>query len=137
MDYMKWTPALEVGFAKIDEDHRELIDALNGLHAAMDQGQDKVELAKVLKFLRDYTVSHFQMEEALMIKYGYPGAPAHFTAHAELVLKVCDFIVDFRAGRVALTEALLEFLETWLVGHIQAQDHELGIYLRARGVVAA
>ena len=137
MDYMKWTPALEVGFAKIDEDHRELIDALNGLHAAMDQGQDKAELAKVLKFLRDYTVSHFQMEEALMIKYGYPGASAHFAAHAELVLKVCDFIVDFRADRVALTEALLEFLATWLVGHILDKDHELGIYLRARGVIAA
>jgi hemerythrin-like metal-binding protein len=137
MDYMAWQPALEVGFAKIDEDHRELIAALNRLHAAMDQGQDKEELAKVLNFLRDYTVSHFQTEEALMIKYGYPGASAHFAAHSELVLKVCDFIVDYRAGRAALTEALLDFLETWLVGHILGQDHELGAYLRARGVVAA
>ena len=136
MDYMEWQPALEVGFARIDEDHRKLIAALNRLHAAMDQGQDRAELAKVLNFLRDYTVSHFQMEEALMIKYGYPGAPAHFTAHAELVLKVCDFIVDFRAGRIALTEALLDFLETWLVGHILSRDHELGIYLLARGAAA-
>ena len=137
MDYMKWTPALEVGFAKIDEDHQELVAALNRLHLAMDLGKDKAELATVLNFLRDYTVGHFQTEEALMIKYNYPGAPAHFAAHAELVLNVCDFIVDFRAGRVALTEVLLEFLETWLEEHILGLDHELGAYLRARGVVAA
>lgn len=136
MDYMEWQPALEVGFAKIDEDHRALIAAVNRLHAAMEQGQDKAELAKVLNFLRDYTVSHFEMEETLMIQYGYPGASAHFAAHAELVLKVCDFIADFRAGRVALTEALLDFLGTWWVGHIQSQDRELGIYLRARGAAA-
>ena len=137
MNYMKWTPALEVGFAKMDEDHRELIEVLNRLHADLDQGKDQAELAKILNFLRDYTVGHFQTEEALMIKYNYPGASAHFAAHASLVLKVCDFIVDFRAGRVALTETLLEFLETWLREHILGLDQELGAYLRARGVVAA
>lgn len=137
MDYMEWRPALEVGFAKIDEDHRELVAALNRLHLAMDLGKDKAELSKVLNFLRDYTVSHFKTEEALMIQYGYPGAAAHFTTHANLVLKVCDFIVDFRAGRVAPTEALVEFLETWLVEHILGQDREFGDYLRARGVIAA
>jgi len=137
MNYMKWTPALEVGFAKMDEDHRELIEVLNRLHTDLDQGKDQAELAQILNFLRDYTVGHFQTEEALMIKYNYPGASAHFAAHASLVLKVCDFIVDFRAGRVALNEALLDFLETWLREHILGLDHELGAYLRARGVVAA
>ena len=137
MNYMKWTPALEVGFAKMDEDHRELIEVLNRLHADLDEGKDQAELAKVLNFLRDYTVGHFQTEEALMIKYNYPAASAHFAAHAELVLNVCDFIVEFRAGRVALNEALLDFLETWLEEHILGLDHELGAYLRARGVVAA
>jgi hemerythrin-like metal-binding protein len=136
MAYMEWTPALEVGFAKIDEDHRELIEVLNQLHADLDQGKDRAELAKVLNFLRDYTVGHFQTEEALMIRYGYPGAAAHFAAHAELVLKVCDFIVEFRAGRVALTEALTEFLGTWLAEHILGRDRELGAYLRARGAAA-
>ena len=35
-----------------------------------------------------------------------------------------------------LTEALLDFLETWLVEHILGQDQELGDYLRARGIPA-
>ena len=136
MYHMKWTPALEVGFAKMDEDHRELVEVLNQLYADLDQGKDQAELAKILNFLRDYTVGHFQTEEALMIKYNYPAAAAHFAAHAALVLKVCDFIVEFRAGRVALTGTLLAFLETWLRDHIMGLDHELGAYLRARGVAA-
>ena len=136
MAYTEWTPALEVGFPRIDEDHRDLLAAMNRLHEAVTRGEDREELAKVLTFLRDYTVSHFETEEGLMIRSGYPGTPGHVAAHAELVLKVGDFLSDFRAGRVELTEALLDFLETWLVEHILGQDQELGDYLRARGIPA-
>jgi hemerythrin len=136
MAYMEWSQALEIGFRQIDEEHRSWLAALNGLHAALDQGKDRQEVERVLVFLRDYTVRHFETEEAMMIKHRYPGASAHFAAHSELVLKVSDLIADFRLGREVLTDAVLAFLETWLVDHIQAKDRELGSYMRARGVVA-
>ena len=113
MNHMECTPALEVGFAKIDEDHRELIAALNELHAAMEQGKDKTELAKV------------------QFPPGLHGQPLQDGRGADDPVRLPG-----RPGPVALTEALLDFLETWLVGHILGQDHELGVYLRARGVAA-
>jgi hemerythrin-like metal-binding protein len=136
MAFMEWQASLEVGLDKIDEDHRALVQAVNQLHAALDQGQDKQEIARVLNFLRDYTVTHFSTEEALMIKYNYPKAPAHFAAHAELLMKVSDFIADYRTGYIVSIPDMLTFLEAWLVDHIMVKDKDLGGYLKGQGVEA-
>lgn len=136
MTYMEWTPSLEIGHARIDGEHRSLVETLNRLHAALDQGKGPGEIEPVLAFLRDYTVTHFAAEEALMIQHRFPGAPAHFTAHVELVMKLSDLLAEFRAGKAELTEAVLAFLESWLVEHILGMDKELGAYLRSRGVAA-
>ena len=134
MAYMEWTRALEVGHPRIDEEHQSLVAALNALQAALEQGRDRQEVERVLVFLRGYTVRHFETEETMMIRHGYPDAPAHFAAHAELVVQVSDLIAEFRLGRNVLTQAVLEFLEHWLVDHIQGRDQELGKFLRGRGV---
>lgn len=136
MAYLDWQPGFAVGHGMIDDEHRTLLAAMNQLHEAADQGQDKAEIAKILNFLRDYTVTHFSMEEALMLRHQYPGASAHFAAHADLVLRVSDFIADYRVGKVVGVEAMLAFLQTWLMEHIQISDKALGGFLRSRGVEA-
>jgi len=122
-----------VGHAKIDDDHRTLVQALNDLHTAADQGKDAKEIAKVLNFLRDYTVTHFSTEETLMIRHKYPKTSEHFTAHADLLMRVSDFIADYRQGRIASVAEMMTFLETWLVEHIQGPDRALGAYLKSVG----
>jgi hemerythrin len=133
---MQWGPALELGHARIDADHRSLVETLNRLRSAVAQGKGREEIEAVLVFLRDYAVTHFTTEEALMLQHGYPGAPAHFMAHADLVMQMSDLVADFRSGEARLTEALLAFLESWLVDHIQGADRELGAFLKSRGVAA-
>jgi len=133
MAYLEWQAEMEVGHGRIDEDHRTLVDAMNQLRAALDQGMERDGVAKVLSFLRDYTVSHFQMEEALMIQHGYPGAPAHLAAHAELLLKVSDFSAAYRRGGFVSIPDLVAFLEAWLLNHIQVEDKALGLFLKGQG----
>ena len=136
MAYMDWRPALEVGHAKIDAEHRSLVEALNRLHAAMKLGKGKDEIEKTLLFLKDYTVEHFKGEERLMMAYRYPGATAHCAAHADLIKEVGELIANFQAGKVLLTSSVLNFLEDWLVKHIQGEDMALGAFLRTKGIVA-
>jgi hemerythrin-like metal-binding protein len=135
MAYMEWTQDLAVGQPQIDEEHRSLVAAVNDLHAALDQGRDRQEIERILVFLRGYVVRHFEQEETLMIRHRFPGAPGHFAAHAELVLRVSDLLAALRSGREVLTEAVLAFLGTWLREHFQGQDQVFGDYLRAKGVV--
>ncbi|MBI1751184.1 MAG: hemerythrin family protein [Acidobacteria bacterium] len=144
MAYLEWQPAFEVGHDRIDSDHQALVAAMNQLHEAaqrgqgqdqdrnQDQDQDQEETARILTFLRDYAVTHFATEEALMLRHKYPAASEHFAAHAELLLQVSDFIVDYRAGRVVGVDVMLGFLQAWLMNHIQGRDRDLGAYLRGR-----
>jgi len=133
---MQWGPALELGHAQIDADHRSLVETLNRLRAAVRQDQGREEIQAVLVFLRDYAVSHFATEEALMLQHRYPAAPAHLSAHAALVMQLSDLVAGYRAGEARLTESLLAFLESWLVDHIQGLDREFGWYLRSRGLAS-
>jgi hemerythrin-like metal-binding protein len=133
MAYLAWRVEMEVGHGRIDEDHRTLVDAMNQLRAALDRGMDREGVAKVLGFLRDYTVSHFGMEEALMREHGYPQALAHLAAHAELLLKVSEFTATYRRGGFVSIPDLLAFLEAWLLNHIQIEDRALGMFLKGPG----
>ncbi|MFN7958349.1 MAG: bacteriohemerythrin [Holophagaceae bacterium] len=133
---MQWGSALELGHPQIDADHRSLVATLNRLRAAVREDKGREEIQAVLGFLRDYAVSHFAAEEKLMLQHGYPGAPAHFTAHADLVMQLSDHVADHRAGEARLTGTLLAFLESWLLEHIQGMDRELGTYLRGRGLAS-
>lgn len=136
MAYMEWRAALEVGHAKIDSEHRSLVDALNRLHAAMKQGKGKDEIEKTLLFLKDYTVEHFKGEEKMMMAYRYPGTDAHCAIHADLVKEVSTLIANFQSGKTVLTSAVFDFLEDWLVKHIQGEDKALGEFLKSKGAVA-
>jgi hemerythrin-like metal-binding protein len=133
MALIAWKPELATGHPKIDEQHQSLIDAFNRLHNAMKLGKGKDELGGTLVFLRDYTVSHFKMEEELMDRSAYPGAPRHKTVHRELVTQVADLVDKFQKGTGALTLPVMDFLEKWLTNHIQGEDMLLADHLRGQG----
>lgn len=136
MAYMDWRTTLEVGHAKIDAEHRSLVDALNNLHLAMKQGKGKDEIEKTLLFLKDYTVAHFAGEERLMIAHRYPETQRHCAIHADLVKEVGTLIANYQSGKILLTSAVFSFLEDWLTKHIQGEDKALGAFLKAKGVTA-
>ena len=134
MALIVWDARLETGHAAIDEQHQSLVDILNRLHTAMKQGRGKAELEGILVFLKDYTVTHFAMEEDLMAKHGYPGMARHQAIHADLVRQVADLVAKFQAGTGMLTMEIMNFLEDWLVKHIQAEDYAFAQDLRAKGI---
>jgi hemerythrin-like metal-binding protein len=136
MTYLEWHPSLEVGFWRIDVEHRALVEMLNRLHTAMDEEKAQEEIVRILAFLRDYTVTHFKMEEDLMILHGYPDSADHFAAHVELVLHVSDLLADIRSGKKMTVGEVSTFLEAWLVDHILSKDKELGAFLTRKGVRA-
>jgi len=131
MALITWDARLETGHPTIDEQHKALIDAYNALHNAMKQGKGKDELHKVLHFLADYTVSHFRMEEDLMNVHAYAGTQRHKELHADLVAKVLELIRKLEAGQAMLTLQVMDFLEGWLVEHIQGEDYRLAQALKA------
>lgn len=132
-----WSEAYATGVAEIDAQHQALLQQVDRLLAAI--GDEPGAVGRVLDFLGDYAVSHFEMEERLMERHGYPQAEAHREAHAAFVRAFGRLRYDYDLD--GLTDGFAELVSGWLVewlkGHILDLDMALGRWLRARGEVDA
>ena len=122
MALMAWTRDLESGIAVIDAQHRRLIDFINELDDARRTGNAE-ETRHVMEGLLDYTITHFEFEERLQEKAGYPFLKAHQRIHEMFMKKVAAFRERAKNGE-DITQALLDLLQGWLVSHIKGEDRD-------------
>ncbi|WP_243544542.1 bacteriohemerythrin [Pseudodesulfovibrio tunisiensis] len=131
---MDWDESFSVGVREIDQQHRKLFDLVNALHKAMRTGKGSDILGKVFEELREYTVHHFAHEESLFEEHHYPAMIGHQKEHTKLVDQVLELEKEFKAGRAAITNEVMEFLRNWLVNHIKGTDRKYGPFLNRAGV---
>jgi hemerythrin len=122
MALITWTENLSVHVPELDEQHKKLVQMLNQLHDAMQQGQGRDVLQRLLAQLVQYTATHFAAEEQLMQKANYSDFPQHKSEHDKLKSKVLDLKQRLESGESRLTVSVLQFLQNWLVNHIQGTD---------------
>ena len=117
---------------QIDTEHRQLFaiikEANDLIHA--DLLHDKYDaIMAVLSKLKDYTVEHFQHEEAYMEEIGYPGLVAQQYAHTSFCDKLNEINLDeMDDNQQAYLEELVDFLLNWLIVHILKMDKKIGEY---------
>ena len=58
----------------------------------------------------------------MMAAANYPGLADHKLKHRELIKQVEDYVLSYDKGDIALNVKLLNFLNDWLVNHIQKVD---------------
>src|SRR5512134_3985517 len=91
---IRWTPALAVGDADIDDQHRELFRRAARLIDALRSG-DRGEVLPTLAYLEAYAVHHFAGEERLMRELGYPGLAEHVAAHGRFREEFAAHVREF------------------------------------------
>ena len=137
MALVEWTPALEIGVAEIDYQHRNLVSMLNALQHAIETGEAREHLAEILEELDLYVTNHFATEERVMDRIHYEHATQHRAEHQRLAETVQQHRMAFARGEGAANE-LLEFLIRWLLQHIAGSDSEIGAaYRKATGTAQA
>jgi hemerythrin len=129
-----WDKSLETQNSLIDEQHRQLIDALNAFLRVSNEKKSRDEVKKSLDFLNDYTIKHFFDEEQLQKQYGYPDYQNHHELHEGLKKVVRDLQHDFILN--GPSDKLIGDVEKkvgdWLVAHIKNQDTKIGAYIKSR-----
>lgn len=135
MPLMMWSDKMSVGVAKLDADHKKLVEMVNTLFDGIQSGKGKDVVGTILDGLIKYTVEHFKHEEDYFAQTGYPDAVAHKAQHQDLCKQVLAVQEKFRAGSTAtLSLEVMNFLKNWLINHIQGSDKKYTAHLNCKGV---
>jgi hemerythrin len=119
---LQWTPDLEIGISVIDNQHKRIVDYINELNNAIRTGSTE-ETRLTLEGLLDYTITHFEFEEELQEKAGYPFLKAHQSVHQRFMKRIAAFRGRANNGEDIANE-LLSMLRVWLVSHIMGDDRD-------------
>jgi hemerythrin-like metal-binding protein len=125
-----WRRPLETGLASIDQQHRELFEALSGLAATIEADRGGKLLDEALAALARHLIKHCQTEETLMKEAGLPDRIAHAAQHQEVVLRVRDLQYRRTKGQPMGLEAVAS-LGAWLDRHIDESDRAMAGHLKA------
>ncbi len=125
-EFFKWDPStLSVHVKEMDNEHIQLIQKMNALHESYTSKADSTKQAALLNDFVNYTLKHFQDEEAYMEKIKFEGLETHKIIHKQLVAEVQKYAQEFESKKV-FSEAFFKFLTVWLSSHIRGIDSKYG-----------
>ena len=116
-----WNPCYEIGIDVIDNQHRSIVDYINGLDCLCREGVQGEALNQMLYDLVDYTHSHFAFEETLMEEAKFANLTEHQHCHQQFARQINDIRQRFDSGASVASE-LIDLLERWLLNHIMTDD---------------
>lgn len=124
-----WTQGLSLAADYLTDDHKGLLDKVNGLLVAVAR-QDKTSVVMAFGVLRIAAQEHFDREEASMRSAQYPEAERHCASHQEMLrgLDRLQVMLDTQ-DRYALTVGPFLFLEQWFEKHLTNDDKRLAEFL--------
>ncbi|MBL4693522.1 MAG: bacteriohemerythrin, partial [Magnetovibrio sp.] len=127
---MIWEDTFNTGIPDIDKDHQVLFSLVNDV---THSGLDRLEIDEVLNKLLNYTIYHFQREEAIMEACGYPDLKEHKQVHVKLANEAKELTETWKLHHDIKTIYKLQaFLRDWLTGHIKNTDSKIFEYAKDR-----
>lgn len=125
IDIFPWDDNFKTGLAKVDEQHRRLVQLLNVIASHVAFRSDIPQLNEIFDELSDYAVYHFQTEEAIWHEFFDDDISKveHRNTHASFV----EQVARLKEGQVSksksqIVEGALDFLVRWLASHILESD---------------
>ena len=133
--FFEWRDEYNVNIKEMDEHHRKFFSMANMLHGAIASDEDKTSVInEVMDFLINYSAMHFEMEEGLMKKYGFPEFDLHRIKHQRFYEEAREIEKKLRNGTMEIDMRIVNFLTDWIINHILIEDRKYTQYLNEKGV---
>jgi hemerythrin len=117
---IQWTSNLQVGSDDLDIQHKVLFDLIRDINNAIRTGASLRVLDTLLGVVLNYTLQHFVAEEEYF--KNHVDYTDHCLEHYRLIKKLHKFIINFRNNKRDSDRTPSDFLEKWLVEHIEHYD---------------
>ncbi|MDX1594433.1 MAG: bacteriohemerythrin [Gammaproteobacteria bacterium] len=115
-----WKDELALGIDAFDREHRDLVEAINRLHALGRKKAEPAVFRTALDHLIHVTEDHFTHEETVLRHHGCTNLGMHQREHDELLEDIAALrLVGDDPAEVA---GMLGMLRDWLVDHIMNFD---------------
>jgi len=119
-----WDDSYRMGNDAMDAQHKHLFLVINEL-AAIDNLR---ELRPLILQLYKYTREHFEDEEALMRRVGFPNVEEHTEHHNQLLSRLSLLSMDVGKGHMSRS-AIQAVMSNWATLHVLNDDAQLAGYL--------
>lgn len=130
----EWDKRLETGIEEIDDQHLELFRRIDRLELAIYDGKGTAELLYLVKYLEDYVLEHFKLEEQLMLEADYPDLLNHRNQHNEFkaACKECFTNCKERGADTYFAIEVDKKMREWWKNHIMKFDLDYVPYLKGQ-----
>jgi hemerythrin len=126
--YIAWKDNYSVNDPSLDAEHKQIIECINELYAAMQGATDGPTTKRVLDRLVQYTRSHFEHEEKILGEVDFPDFEAHKVLHDNMRQRT----LGLRTHLTLVTARdVLVFLKDWWLEHIEGEDKNYATYMGA------
>jgi hemerythrin-like metal-binding protein len=129
--YIAWKQFYSVNDPSLDAEHKQIIQGINDLHAAMNGADAAIATRNALDRMVRYTYSHFEHEERTLKEIAYPDFDAHKELHDHMRRRT---IALRQHLNLVTARDVLVLLKDWWLDHIQGEDKKYAIYI---GILAA
>lgn len=125
-----WKDDYSVGYAGIDEQHKQLVSIIQELETEIDSKKSNFKnLMDIVNKLDAYIQYHLSYEEELMNKYAYEDLEKHRVEHNALRYKILSINYDNIHDANEFFVDSYTYLVNWLLNHIMKEDQSLGKFL--------
>lgn len=126
MSLIEWRPEFEIGFAEVDADHAQLVDAINGLVHKLGESPSEALVHDVLDEIYARIEAHFALEEEIMRAHGYDQYEDHKADHEFLLDEIHAVRKSIGEGSDSLHgELLTRRVTCWFTEHFKTRDLRL------------
>lgn len=133
---MMWKESYNIGIAKVDQQHRQLFDMIEGLFEIINTNSPNIvnECNKAIDFLKDYVVKHFRDEEEYLESVQYEEIEKHKKIHRDFIRTVLDYEKKMHESNydLATVKQFSGMLATWLIYHVVGEDRKYVEQLKER-----
>ena len=128
---MPWTDNYLLGYAPMDDVHREFVQLVDRLLVSSDP-----DLHERLEAFAEHAQRHFAEERQLMESTQYPGGECHIDEHNAVLASVNQVLPLLEAGRTDIARSLVAELARWFPQHAQYMDSSLAQWMVRRSTGA-
>ena len=126
---MMWKDSYRVGVEKIDQQHKELFDAVEMLVHELEvyqEWQPKQKFIIAFAFIKRYAREHFEYEEDYLASIHYSELEKHKKEHASFVDVMHQYETTFHGSGYDLRyiREFSGYLTSWLMYHVLESDRK-------------